>query len=248
MAIKLADTLKPMGDFPAADASDVEITLLDETKKSIQQAYEDGDLGGIPAVKNLPTKPADAEVVIYAGTEAGQTPVGHIYKGTNYYAFGSSGSCVYFDTPNPTQGTIVNKADDEEYYMWYFYGFDSSGNTIISRFPGMSDPEMQYVLSGGRHSSDDHVSWSDITPAAFVISMPVNPRHYQTVTYTGEDTENYKKGHIYRYRIDTKTWTDLTPISQADQTYDPTSENAQSGKAVAQAINQAITQAINASY
>ena len=35
-----------MGDFPAADASDVEITLLDETKKSIQQAYEDGDLGG----------------------------------------------------------------------------------------------------------------------------------------------------------------------------------------------------------
>lgn len=46
MAIKLADTLKPMGDFPAADASDVEITLLDETKKSIQQAYEDGDLGG----------------------------------------------------------------------------------------------------------------------------------------------------------------------------------------------------------
>ena len=46
MAIKLADTLKPMGDFPAADAVDVEITLLDETKKSIQQAYEDGDLGG----------------------------------------------------------------------------------------------------------------------------------------------------------------------------------------------------------
>ena len=46
MAIKLADTLKPMGDFPAADASDVEITLLDETKKSIQQAYEDGDLSG----------------------------------------------------------------------------------------------------------------------------------------------------------------------------------------------------------
>ena len=218
MAIKLADTLEPMGNFPVADASDVEITLLDETKKSIQDAYEDGDLGGIPAVKDLPTKPTDDKVVIYAGTETGQTPAGHIYEGTNYYAFGSSDSCVYFDTPNLTQMSMVTKADDENYVQWYFYGFDSSGNTIISRFPGVSDPEMQYVLSGGRYSSKDHVSWRDITPAAFVLSMPANPSHYQTIIYTGEDTENYKKGHIYRYRIDTKTWYDLTPAADTSAT------------------------------
>lgn len=45
MSIKLADTLGPMGNFPAAKSSDVEITLLDKTKKSIQKAYEDGDFG-----------------------------------------------------------------------------------------------------------------------------------------------------------------------------------------------------------
>ena len=46
MAVKLADTLKPMGDFPAAESSDIELTLADGTKKSIQRAYLDGDLGG----------------------------------------------------------------------------------------------------------------------------------------------------------------------------------------------------------
>ena len=57
MAIKLADTLKPMGDFPAADSADVEITLLNETKKSIQQAYEDGDFGGGAEQTYDPTSP-----------------------------------------------------------------------------------------------------------------------------------------------------------------------------------------------
>ena len=46
MSIKLADTLKPMGDFPAAESSDIEITVADGTKKSLQKAYIDGDLGG----------------------------------------------------------------------------------------------------------------------------------------------------------------------------------------------------------
>ena len=45
MGIKLADTLEPMGDFPAAKSSDVELTLLNGTKKRLQDAYNDGDLG-----------------------------------------------------------------------------------------------------------------------------------------------------------------------------------------------------------
>ena len=44
--IKLADTLAPMGEFPAAESKDIEITLTGGVKKSVQKAYEDGDLGG----------------------------------------------------------------------------------------------------------------------------------------------------------------------------------------------------------
>lgn len=46
MGIKLADTLEPMGNFPAVESSNVEITLTGGTKKNLQTAYDDGDLGG----------------------------------------------------------------------------------------------------------------------------------------------------------------------------------------------------------
>lgn len=44
--IKLADTLKPMADFPAAMAEDINIVQADTTQKSLQKMYEDGELGG----------------------------------------------------------------------------------------------------------------------------------------------------------------------------------------------------------
>jgi hypothetical protein len=58
MAVKLADTLKPMtAGFPAAEAEDLEITLSDGTKKRIQKAYEDGDFGGGAEQTYDPTSP-----------------------------------------------------------------------------------------------------------------------------------------------------------------------------------------------
>lgn len=45
MAVKLADTLAPMGDFPVAEGKDVGVQI-GEKSKSLQKAIEDGDLGG----------------------------------------------------------------------------------------------------------------------------------------------------------------------------------------------------------
>lgn len=50
MAIKLADTAKPMGDFPVAEAIDIDIQLPDGTYKSLQEMYQDGQLGGDGAI------------------------------------------------------------------------------------------------------------------------------------------------------------------------------------------------------
>lgn len=46
MAIKLADTLKPMADFPAVMAEDTNLVKSDGSEKSLQKMYEDGELGG----------------------------------------------------------------------------------------------------------------------------------------------------------------------------------------------------------
>lgn len=57
MALKFADTAKPMGLFPVAEAEDVELTKKDSTKKSLQAMYDDGELGGnglpLPIQKDL---------------------------------------------------------------------------------------------------------------------------------------------------------------------------------------------------
>ena len=42
MAIKLADTLAPMADFPAVEAKDVAFN----DNKSLQEKYDNGELGG----------------------------------------------------------------------------------------------------------------------------------------------------------------------------------------------------------
>lgn len=45
MAVKLADTLAPMGDFEVAEAKHVSVKI-GETTKMLQKAIEDGDIGG----------------------------------------------------------------------------------------------------------------------------------------------------------------------------------------------------------
>jgi hypothetical protein len=46
MAIKLADTLAPMADFPAVMGEHLNLVKEDGSEKSLQQMYEDGELGG----------------------------------------------------------------------------------------------------------------------------------------------------------------------------------------------------------
>lgn len=63
MAVKLADTLKPMGDFPAAQSSDVSIEV-GGAQKSIQEAYDDGDLGGGGASIQYAELPKGTEALV----------------------------------------------------------------------------------------------------------------------------------------------------------------------------------------
>lgn len=44
--LKFADTAEAMGNFPVALANGIEITKKDDTKKSLQAMYDDGELGG----------------------------------------------------------------------------------------------------------------------------------------------------------------------------------------------------------
>lgn len=44
--LKFADTAEAMGNFPVALANGIEITKKDNTKKSLQAMYDDGELGG----------------------------------------------------------------------------------------------------------------------------------------------------------------------------------------------------------
>ena len=46
MSVKLADTLKPLGDFEVAESQDISIKLKDDTNTTIQDAYDNGLLGG----------------------------------------------------------------------------------------------------------------------------------------------------------------------------------------------------------
>ena len=83
MSTKLPDTLAPMGDFPAVEADNVDITI-DGNPKSLQQAYEDGDLGGGGSdieVTSMPDASASYldKVLLYVG-DTGTYEYGKFYK------------------------------------------------------------------------------------------------------------------------------------------------------------------------
>lgn len=46
MGLKLADTAEPMGNFPVAHAEDIDIEKTTGVYKSLQDMYDDGELGG----------------------------------------------------------------------------------------------------------------------------------------------------------------------------------------------------------
>lgn len=84
--IKLADTLTPMSnDFYAVESENVGINI-DGTSKSIQQAYEDGDLSGGGSAIQVDTMPIASEypneIVQYVG-ESGTYQNGYFYQSTS---------------------------------------------------------------------------------------------------------------------------------------------------------------------
>lgn len=84
--IKLADTLAPMSnDFYAVESENVGINI-DGTSKSIQQAYEDGDLSGGGSAIQVDTMPIASEypneIVQYVG-ESGTYQNGYFYQSTS---------------------------------------------------------------------------------------------------------------------------------------------------------------------
>ena len=88
MAIKLADTVEPMGDFPAVNSTDVNINI-DGTPKNLQDAFDDGDFGGgggLPVVTEVPQNPEDGDVVLITDYEQEKSGILQ-YHNIMYYAF-----------------------------------------------------------------------------------------------------------------------------------------------------------------
>ena len=95
MAVKLADTLKPMGNFNAVESTNIGINI-NGTSKTLQAAYNDGDLGGGSnsqvSVMPEPSVALDGKVVQYIGeTDANYT------QGYFYICERSSAACYKYE-------------------------------------------------------------------------------------------------------------------------------------------------------
>lgn len=130
MSVKLADTLAPMGDFAIGESKDIDIEI-NGTNKRLQQAYEDGDLGGSAIqTDTLPIPTSENENFIYQYTgSSGTYTNGFFYQnkkwgylgwdcdGTILYTKDTEtvvGKNVYIDSSGTMslEGTITQVADD----------------------------------------------------------------------------------------------------------------------------------------
>lgn len=130
MSVKLADTLKPMADFPVAEATDVSIEI-NGTDKDLQQAYEDGDLGGGGSSIQVDSMPlASAEVLgkifeytgpsgtyqhgfFYECVSDGETPATYSWEQRNTQPHSKAGQIDYDGTDSGLSATKVQGAIDE---------------------------------------------------------------------------------------------------------------------------------------
>lgn len=216
MAIKLADTLAPMGDFPAAESSNVEITLTGGVKKSVQKAYEDGDLGGgggnsVQTTDVMsPSESKVGQVCLYVGETTEKYIKGHNYR--------------------------LN-AIAEPWYCW----------TVDLSQMGGEGKYYTYTQSANPSSSSDF--WMDvygdhmIHPVTDPANLTTNLATIAPWVFVAKEGDRIKWSYmsdtfytIYesQYNI-LGTWGDITP-NDADQVYNGSSEKAQSGIAVAQAV------------
>ena len=81
--IKLADTLAPMADFPAVEAKDVALRKADGTEKSIQNMYNDGELG-IDGDDYVTKTYVDAEIAKKADVTSIPSKVSELTNDSNY--------------------------------------------------------------------------------------------------------------------------------------------------------------------
>ncbi|MBQ0111646.1 MAG: hypothetical protein KBT03_00785 [Bacteroidales bacterium] len=100
MAIRLADTTKPMGDFPVAEGADIDVEVNGKTKR-LQKAIEDGDIGGGNQIQFDILPIASAELLGKVYQFIGDT--GTYSKGSFYECIEKDGSYLWdklsADTP-----------------------------------------------------------------------------------------------------------------------------------------------------
>ena len=105
MAVKLADTLAPMGDFPVAMADDINIIKKSGVEKSLQKMYESGELGGGGAGLPDPTG-SDKVLLTKENTETSELEWQQVDK-TEIVEVDDEMSET---SENPVQNKVVNKA------------------------------------------------------------------------------------------------------------------------------------------
>ena len=81
--IKLADTLAPMADFPAVEAKDVALKKADGTEKSIQNMYDDGEIG-IDSDDYVTKNYVDTEIAKKADITSIPSKVSELTNDSNY--------------------------------------------------------------------------------------------------------------------------------------------------------------------
>lgn len=128
MAVKLADTLQAMADFPVAMASGINIVKEDDTEKDLQQMYEDGELGG----ESMPM-PLSANMLLVS--ENDETSGDLIWSQIDKSEVGSVPLICTEEEweeldPKPVEGTEVIITDDEidGDSLPFKFGIDENGN------------------------------------------------------------------------------------------------------------------------
>ena len=225
MAIKLADTLAPMGSFNAVESEHVGIDI-NGTPKTIQQAYEDGDLSGGGSsiqVEELPIASSEesGKIYQYVGVSGTYTK-GFFYECKNYgYLCWTIDDSSYYTKSTETK---VNK----NVYIKNGNLYEEVGvivEIINDTLTFEDDNENEITL--GRYSDGDITNvgyeWTSInvedgssvvdevarerayeaielaeTKLSRVTTMPTDIQYTTTVLYVGETTSKYTKGHIYQ--------------------------------------------------
>ena len=245
MSVKLADTLVPMGDFPAVESENVGIDI-DGTSKSIQQAYEDGDLSGSGTSIQVDTLPlADSSELSNIYQFIGSTGTyknGYFYRCDSFSYLGwedGSSNVVYTkDLENAIDGkvyilsggtytevgTITELADDNS-TMTYD---DGNGNTVdCTRNNSYDVSDAGYtwteIVYGSNLQEGDGIDITNDTISVvnrLVVTdtMPTAGASLLDATrlYVGTTTSDFNKGGIYQCQSDGEGGYKWVLISQAD--------------------------------